>query len=545
MEENKNTDKKSLKFLKGKNTDWDELAKDCVCFANAQGGSIYIGIEDKDSLPPVSQKINDRNLPDLVQKNIANRTVNVAVAVTIEVAENKAEFFKVQVFRNAQTIACTTDGKYYIRVHDECKPIPPDEMARLAADKNAFVWEEQITKRIPSTQFDEQKRRTFLVDVRNSKRVSSFIREMSDDEILYFYFFQKSGYLTNLGILWIGKRNDRASILYPPAIQIIRYDDKDEKIWKLLLDDYFSNPKELLERVLNEVPDWQESLEISEGMFRKNIPFFPIEVVRELVVNALVHRTYTTRGDIFINIYPDRLEIHSPGRLPYGVTPKNILNQSIRRNEHISKAFYDLGLMEREGSGYDLVYALLLGGGKPLPIVIETDERVTVIVKKQFVSKEVVRLMDKASTEFSLKQKEIISLGLLAQQQSYTAVEISNILNQSEEAGLRNWLGRLVELELILKTGKGKGTQYAVNPEFVRKINFKGKTNLKNIEDYRLEELIYKDLNAYPNSGFSEIHSRIGLEINMHKVRRILKKMVDNHSVKSVGVNRWAKYSIE
>ncbi len=545
MEENKNTDKKSLKFLKGRNTDWDELAKDCVSFANAQGGSVLIGIEDKDSLPPANQKISDSNLPELIQKNIANRTINVAVAITIEVAQNKAEYLNVQVFRNTQTIACTTDGKYYIRIHDECKPIPPDEMARLAADKNAFVWEEQITKRIPATQFDEQKRRSFLVDVRNSKRVSSFIKEMSDDEILDFYFFQKSGYLTNLGILWIGKRNDRASLLYPPAIQIIRFDDNDEKIWKLLLDDYFPNPKELVERVLNEVPDWQESIEISEGMFRKNIPFFPIEVVRELVVNALVHRTYTTRGDIFINIYPDRLEIHSPGRLPYGVTPKNILNQSVRRNEHISKVFYDLGLMEREGSGYDLVYALLLGSGKPLPIVNETDERVTVIVKKQFISKDVVRLMDKASTEFTLKQKEVISLGLIAQQQSFTALEISDILNQNEEAGLRNWLGRLVDLELIIKSGKGKGTQYAVNPEFIRKINFKGKTNLKNIEDYRLEELIYKDLKAYPDSGFSEIHSRIGLEINMHKVRRALKKMVDNHAVKSVGVNRWARYSIE
>ena len=48
------------------------------------------------------------------------------------------------------------------------------------------------------------------------------------------------------------------------------------------------------------------------------------------------------------------LQIHSPGRLPYGVTPKNILNQSIRRNEHISKVFYDLGLMEREGERYGL-----------------------------------------------------------------------------------------------------------------------------------------------------------------------------------------------
>ena len=545
MEENKNIDKKSLKFLKGKNTDWDELAKDCVSFANAQGGFIYIGIEDAATLPPEKQKIADRNQPDIIQKNIAQRTINVSVAVTIETAENKAEFLKVQIFRNAQTIASTTDGKYYVRVHDECKPIPPDEMARLAADKNAFVWEEQITKKVPASQYDESKRLNFLREVRNSQRVSSFIKEMSDDEILDFYFIQKNGYLTNLGILWIGKRNDRASLLYPPAIQVIRFDDKDEKVWKLLLDDYFANPKELLEKVLNDVPDWQESVEVSEGMFRKNIPFFPIEVVRELVVNALVHRTYTTRGDVFINIYPDRMEIHSPGRLPFGVTPKNILSQSIRRNEHLSKVFYDLGLMEKEGSGYDLVYAKLLGSGKPLPTVIETNERVTVIVKKQFVSKEVVRLMDKASNEFTLKQKELISLGLLAQQQSYTALEISSILNQNEEVGLRNWLGRLIDLELVIKTGKGKGTQYAVNPEFIRKINFKGKTNLKNIEDYRLEELIFKDLTAYPNSAFSEIHQRIGLEINQFKIKRMLKSMVESNILISEGQRKWTKYSIK
>jgi ATP-dependent DNA helicase RecG len=83
------------------------------------------------------------------------------------------------------------------------------------------------------------------------------------------------------------------------------------------------------------------------------------------LANALVHRTYSTRGDIFINIFPDRIEIHNPGRLPYGVTPQNILSQSIRRNEHLSKVFYELKLMEREGSGYDLIYELLPGNGKP------------------------------------------------------------------------------------------------------------------------------------------------------------------------------------
>lgn len=196
MEENKNIDKKSLKFLKAKQTNWDELAKDCVCFANGQGGFIYIGIEDKEKLPPEKQAITDRNLPDVIQKNIAHRTVNIGIAVTIEIAENKAEYIKVQVFRNAQTIASTTDGKYYIRVHDECKPVPPDEMARLAADKNAFVWEEQTTKKVLASQFDEVKRRAFINDIRNSQRVSRFIKDMNENEILDFYFIQKNGFLT-------------------------------------------------------------------------------------------------------------------------------------------------------------------------------------------------------------------------------------------------------------------------------------------------------------------------------------------------------------
>jgi len=230
--------------------------------------------------------------------------------------------------------------------------------------------------------------------------------------------------------------------------------------------------------------------------------------------------------------------------LPFGVTPQNILSQSIRRNEHMSKVFYDLGLMEKEGSGYDLVYEKLLGLGKPLPIVKETDERVAVTVQKRFVSKEIVRLMDRASGEFSLKQKEVIFLGLLAQQQSYSAFELSKILNQ-DEVGLRHWRGRLVDLGLVKKTGSGKGSQYAVSPDFLRQINFKRKTSLKNIEDHRLEELIYKDIAAYPDSGFSEIHQRIGVEINQYKVKRLLKNMVKNGVLETRGETRGMKYQLK
>ena len=64
------------------------------------------------------------------------------------------------------------------------------------------------------------------------------------------------------------------------------------------------------------------------------------------------------RGDIFVNLYPDRLEIHSPGLLPLGITPSNILTKSVQRNHLLAKLLYDLKLMEKEGSGYDIITEL-------------------------------------------------------------------------------------------------------------------------------------------------------------------------------------------
>ncbi len=56
MEETQHIEKKSLRVIAGINPDWKELAKDCVCFANARGGTIYIGIENNDALPQLLKK---------------------------------------------------------------------------------------------------------------------------------------------------------------------------------------------------------------------------------------------------------------------------------------------------------------------------------------------------------------------------------------------------------------------------------------------------------------------------------------------------------
>ncbi|MDF1867535.1 MAG: putative DNA binding domain-containing protein [Saprospiraceae bacterium] len=310
MKENSQIDKKSLRTLTKRNPNWDELAKDCVCFANAYGGRLLFGIEDESDAPVSEQKIPVEIIPKLV-KNIQGRTLNVSIIPKIIEHENGGEYLELLVQRTASTVACTSKGRYYIRVEDDCKPVLPDELTCLITDKSAFVWELHNYLKVPKNEYDEEKVRNFVNDIKKSSRVSAFVKEKSVEELLEYYFFTDDKYLTNLGVLWVGKRQHRAKLLYSPCVQYIKYNESEEKVNKLVWDDFSMNPKEMIQDIWEKVSDWREGIEISDGLFRKNIANYDEVVVRELLANAFVYRPYTIKGDIFINIFPDRLEVRS------------------------------------------------------------------------------------------------------------------------------------------------------------------------------------------------------------------------------------------
>ena len=134
---------------------------------------------------------------------------------------------------------------------------------------------------------------------------------------------------------------------------------------------------------------------------------------------------------------------------------------------------------------------------------------------------------------------------MIAQHTSLSAIEFSKALNLPQQTSISDWLGRLVELGLVKSKGKTKGVEYFIDIDFLRKANFKGRTNLKKIENHRLKELILEDLKIYPTSSISEIHHRIGSEIALRKIKAEIDKMVKSNEVKSSGSRRWTKYSIE
>lgn len=543
MDENQYLDKKSIRVVLSHSANWSELAKDCVCFANARGGTIHLGIEDGYDVPPPDQRIPE-DLPSKILKRIAELTVNVGVTTNVEKAGNGGEYIQITVLPSTSTIASTTDGRYYLRVADHCQPVLPDDLTRLLTDKPSFIWETKLVRAVKRDDTDVTKLNRFLESIRSSERVSSFVKSKSPDELLDYYMLAEGEFLTNLGVLWVGKRNDRAKLLYAPVIQFLKYDLQGNRVNKLVWDDFSLNPAELIEAIWTQIPDWREGIEISDGLFRKFIPNYEEEVIRELLTNALVHRPYTTRGDIFINLYPDRLEVHNPGRFPIGVTPQNMLHTTVRRNEHLAKLFYDYKLMEREGSGYDKICEILLSNGKQLPIPAEGTDRVTITVRKRIAKPEIVSFINRINEQYQLRQKELICLGLIAQHTSLSSLEFSKALELPGQQAIKDWLGRLPELDIVKTSGRTKGTAYYVNPQMLRLISFKGKTNLKRIESHRLRELIYQDLSTYPQSAISEVCQRIGLEIPQRRVKLMLDKMIESGDVVSTGVKKWTRYAI-
>ena len=546
MKENSLYDKTSLRTVVGKTADFAELAKDCVAFSNAQGGVIDVGIENDDTLPPADQRVPEE-LPTTVVNKISGITHGVITSTEIATADNGGEFIRLSILRNPNAIAVTSSGKIYVRIGDNSVPVGSEDVARLAADKGCISWEDTVTEFL-WTNADDEKLKWFVEQIKASDRVSDFVKQKDTKEMLdYFYMTDaESDRMTQLGVLFIGKQTQRGRIMNAPVVQCIKYDQYGEKVNKWLWDDFSKNPYEIIDEIWKTIPEWKESTEISDGLFRRNIPAYPEIVVRELLANSLVHRPYTIRGDIFLNIYPDYIEIVNPGLLPIGVTVENILHTTKKRNEHMAAVFYALHLMEREGSGYDMMYEQLLANGKSVPVVTEGDDWVRVHVARRVVSKEVIKVMQYAAQSQELKQKQLICLGLIALHESVTASQLIGFLHLKDADALRPWLRPLVDKGFVVSTGeRSKAKEYRVGSRTLRDSEYKGKTSLKRIESYRLRELIMEDLKIYQSCPISDIHVRIGKEIPLRKIQFQLKQLIAEGKVVSEGQKRWTKYRLK
>ena len=540
--ENNITEYKSLKKVVGKSADLKDLAKTCVCMANAQGGYLFIGVENADKLPPNDQKI-DREHMNKVIKTLRSMTDSTGlVNPELKSHENGGEYFVIQIHPSQKTIATTSDGKVFLRVGDECVPIKGEEMTRLANEKGAFQWE-QIASQKGLDYVSSENIQKFISEIKNSTRVSDFIKEQRDEDILEYYGLTDEGYLTNLGILWLGDFKLRSKLNYPITVQYIVYDENETKVRKMDWNLNQFNPKELLQEIEKEAVELNYSFELPNGLFRKQVRHYNQAVVRELLVNAFVHKSYTISGDIFISVYKDRLEIKNPGGLPLGVTKNNILHQVQRRNPKIIDTFKAMGLMESEGSGYDLIYEKLSLDGKRFPEIENDINYVKVTIYSTIVDNDILQILDYIGSHYELTQKEIIALGIIVREKRITGHDLAQTLQLKEDERVRNWVDKLVDKNILITEGKTKGLMYMLNSKILSSMTHNLKPSLKTLEEHVLEALIKEDLKTHPDSKMSEIHQRLG-DLDIEYLRRVIAKMIKKQEIEKHGSKKTMVYSL-
>ena len=525
--ENQNNEYKGIQKIRTGDKGFRDLAVTCVSLANAQGGEIYIGVDNKTLRVGDQQVITQDEQNDAVSKL---RSLCFGVALTssgIMSDEKGSNYFIITVFPSLKTIATTSDGKIYIRVADKCEPVRNEDIQRLAEEKGSFQWEINPTRYVWNDSQVIDNIHVFAEDMRQSPRVKEHVKQMDDIEMADHFHLIENDRLTNLGVLWVGTAKQRSGLCYPLTVQYIVYYANEEKVRKEEWRDLTMNPKDLLLDIERKAIELTYSYEFPNGLFRKEIRHYNPKLLRELLVNAVAHRSYTISNDIVIRVYPDRLEISNPGGLPLGISRENILHTKHRRNPNMIEIMCDYELMEGEGSGYDLIYELNAKEAKRPPIIDSSYNECCVIQYAEIIDVDLLPLLDYVMQNYQLSQKAFIAFGIIARERKIYSTQLIKQLQLPSDDRLRSYVDRIAAEGLIVKSGRGKGNQFQFKPQLISNARVNIKTSLKTIEPYALKALVKEDLSKHPGSKISEISSRIP-DIGIKEIRKMVYSMVGN-----------------
>jgi len=198
------------------------------------------------------------------------------------------------------------------------------------------------------------------------------------------------------------------------------------------------------------------------GFEREDKAEYPLEAVREAVVNAVAHRDYSITGDqIRVFMFSDRIEVYSPGRLPGPVTVHNIVEERYSRNETIVQVLADLGFIERLGYGIDRMIRLMQQEDLPEPVFEETANGFRVTLYGHGERLITTGTVDRSRwAHLHLNSRQEKALQYLAERGRITNSEYQELVPDVSAETIRRDLADLVERGLLLRIGRKRATYY-------------------------------------------------------------------------------------
>ena len=429
-------------------------AMETLCgFLNQSGGTVLIGVAPNGKI--LGQQVTDNTLHDVTT---ALRSIEPAPQVDVarvSVGDGK-DVIVLRAAAGAQG-PYTYDGRPFIRVGNTTRRLKREEYERLVLARlhAQHRWETLPADGFGVRDLDVDEIRQTVVEAVAARRLSAVPSE-KPETIARRLGLIVDGHVTQAAVVLFG--NEPLPHYPQCAIRLARFRGVTKS--EFIDNRQFHGHAFSLLRHAEAFFDLHlpiASRVVSGKMRREDRPQYPVEALREALVNAFCHRDYSEAGaSIGVSVYDDRLEVWSWGRLPGNLTPEQLRidHPSVRRNDLIADVFYRRGYIEKWGRGTQKIIELSRRAGLREPDFLERAGEVGVrFWAPAGMSAEL------GDADLTRRQREVLSA--VASLGEATAEEIRQRLQDPPSARMvQRFLAALLDGGRVVRAGKGRSTRY-------------------------------------------------------------------------------------
>lgn len=432
------------------NLEWKEswqndYFKWICCFANAQGGTLFIGIDDKGKTKHLDNA--KKLLEDL--PNQVRDLLGLMVDVNLH-TKNGDDYLEIVV--EPYPFPINLRGKYYYRSGGTLQELKGVALTKFLLQRQGKKWDGVP---VPNVTADDLKNDTFEffrkkatkskrlepedLNGTNQELLESLQLYLEDEKMLkraaILLFHPKPEKFVTGAFIKIGFFQNEADLMYQDEAHFNLF-EQIEKTMDLLFTKYI------------------KALISYEGISRVETYEYPKEAIREALLNAVAHKDYSGGAPIQIKFYKDRIMIWNDGQLPDNWTISNLLKKHSSKpyNPDIANTLFRIGYIESWGRGIEKMMNYCLEAGIPAPNYSFDGSVFLVEFRKNIYHKEYL-------LDLGLNERQIEALLFFKSVRFITNSEYQAKFEVSERTA-RYDLANLVERKLLFKTGDKKSTKY-------------------------------------------------------------------------------------
>ncbi len=364
-----------------------DLAKELVAFSNLEGGMALLGIEDDGTITGLTRD----DLEEWVM-NVCRDKIRPAIVPFFEVVRGVKGNHDIAIVRvtrgyDVHALWHNNTNRYLVRVGTQSQEASQEELARLFQQRGSVRAELRPVSGATLANLDRRRLRNYFGDIRQQDVPADEDERAWQSLLINTEIMTEEG-VTVGGMLLFGKTPNRFlphagidAVAYPGTEQ--DYDAQERVTLRGPMTPLLSEggdivENSLVEQALDFVQRNTRVVVEAKGGRRVERPVYPRDVLREGIVNALIHRDYLlTSTDVELAVYSDRLEIVSPGRLPNGITPDRMrYGTRAARNQLLKDVMRDYRYLEHMGMGIPrkIIRGMRVHNGTE-PDLVERDER--------------------------------------------------------------------------------------------------------------------------------------------------------------------------